>query len=175
MEIDPETGIEGALDHAFRMDLKYLGRGEATHQRRTHLPRIGSRLRRKDQRFAHRLDVQSDDYLIDHLACLTVADSTGMGNILTHHFKKRSGARESLFGSPHMMYTRWHSWRPLHHPILLRPHSRSQAPRTLKQNAWRHSAKSRSCRSPACSRRFLERCRPPRTRPTRLPAYSEPW
>ena len=46
-------------------------------------PRIGSRLRRKDQRFAHRLDVQSDDYLIDHLACLTVADSTGMGNILT--------------------------------------------------------------------------------------------
>ena len=68
------------------------------------LPRIGSRLRRKDQRFAHRLHVQSDDYLIDHLGRLTVADSTGMGNILTHHFKKRSDARESLFGPPYMMY-----------------------------------------------------------------------
>ena len=55
--------------------------------RRRHLSAVGmspywAMRYRKDQRFAHRLDVQSDDYLIDHRACLTVADSIGMGNIL---------------------------------------------------------------------------------------------
>src|SRR5450830_1724656 len=42
VQIDAKARIEGALDHAFAVYFKDLRRGKATHQRLTHLGRIGA-------------------------------------------------------------------------------------------------------------------------------------
>ena len=73
VQIDAKAWIECALDHTFAVHFKDLRRGEAAHQRFTHLGRVGAVFRGEQQRFSHRLDVQCDDDLVRHFGGLAVA------------------------------------------------------------------------------------------------------
>jgi type II secretory ATPase GspE/PulE/Tfp pilus assembly ATPase PilB-like protein len=61
--------------------LQHARGGEAAHQRLAHLGRVGTSLRREQQRFSHRLDVERDDDLVADLAGLAIADAAKRNNI----------------------------------------------------------------------------------------------
>src|SRR5690606_18091801 len=72
VQLDPEAGIEGALDHALAMHFENARGGEPAHQRLAHPGRIGSGLRGKNQRLGHRFDGEADHDLVGDLCRLAV-------------------------------------------------------------------------------------------------------
>ncbi len=96
VQVDAEARVEGALDHALGMHLEDFRRGKATHQRFTHLGRVGAVLGGEQQRFADSLDIQGDDDLVGHLGGLAVTVATHAGDVLAHGLEQWQGALEGV-------------------------------------------------------------------------------
>ena len=89
VQLDPEAGIEGALDHPLAVHLEDAGAGEPAHQRLPHLRRVGSGLGGEQQRLGHRLDGERHDDLVGDLGGLAVAVAADQRDVLAHQLEQR--------------------------------------------------------------------------------------
>ncbi|MCY1245818.1 hypothetical protein D9M72_589960 [compost metagenome] len=89
MQRNAETRIECALDHAFAVYLQNTRGSKATHQRFTHLGRIGTRFGGKDQRFGDSFNIERDDNLVCDLGGLAITAIAHKRDVLAHQFQQR--------------------------------------------------------------------------------------
>src|SRR5437867_4584950 len=101
MQLDAKARIEGALHHALAVYFEYARGGEAAHQRRTHLGGVRPHPGGKEQRLAHRLDVERNDDLVRHFAGLAVTVATYQRHVLAHEIEKRLHLFERVFRAAH--------------------------------------------------------------------------
>ena len=99
---DAETRVEGPLDHALAMHFQNAAGRETAHQRLAHLGRVGASLAGKQQRLAHRGNVERDDDLVRHLGGLAVAVAADQCDVLANQFEQRLDAvKNRLWSADH--------------------------------------------------------------------------
>ena len=89
VQADPESRLEGPLDHPLPVQLEDPAVGKSAHQGRPDLRRIGAGLRGEQQGLTHRLDGQRHDDLVGHLAGLAVAVAPDQDDVLAHELEDR--------------------------------------------------------------------------------------
>jgi hypothetical protein len=89
VQLDPEAGVEGTVDHPLAMHFQDARAGEAAHQRLAHLGRIGAGLGGEHQRLGHGLDIERHDDLVRDLGGLPVAVAADQGDVLAHQLEQR--------------------------------------------------------------------------------------